>query len=96
MCLYKGVVGSVEKIVLVVRYTGSHTESEQPMSADKEKLEGEEEVCAANGKQAILVGVLAAQRHIVACGISAPYGRTIAAHEKIAVLNLVKEKEVPK
>lgn len=67
------------------------------MSADKEKLEGEEEVCAANGKQAILIGVLAAQRHIVACGISGfEYGRTIAAHEKIAVLNLVKEKEVPK
>jgi hypothetical protein len=65
------------------------------MSVDKEKLQGEEEICAANGKQAILVVVLAAQRHIVACSISAPDGRAIAAHEKIGVLNLVKEKNVP-
>jgi len=52
------------------------------MSADKEKLEfyGEDEICAANGKQAVLVVVLAAQRRIVACGISAQYGRAIAAH----------------
>lgn len=66
------------------------------MSADKVKLEGQEEVCAAEGQQAILGVVLAAQRHIVACGISAPkYGIAIAAHEKIVVLNLVKEKDVP-
>jgi len=70
--VYKGVVGSLEKIVLVVRYTGSHTEPEKPMNANKERLDyGEDEICAANGKQAILVVVLAAQSSIVACGISA-------------------------
>jgi hypothetical protein len=92
MCVYKGVVGSLEKIVLVVRYTGSHTEPEKLMRADKEKLHsyGEDEICAAKGKQAVLVVVLAAQRRIVACGITAPYGRAIAAEEKIGVLNLVK------
>lgn len=36
MCVYKGVVGSLEKIVLVVRHTGSHTEPEKPMNPDKE------------------------------------------------------------
>ena len=62
MCVYKGVVGSLEKIVLVVRYTRSHTKPEKPMSANKEKLDsyGEDEICAADGKQAILVVVFAA------------------------------------
>jgi hypothetical protein len=68
MCVYKGVVG-LEMIVLVVRYTGSHAEPKKPMSADKEKLG--EEICAAKSKQAILDVVLAAHRHIVACGINA-------------------------
>lgn len=63
MCVYKGVVG-LEKFVLVVRYTGCHTEPKKLMSADKEKLD--EEICAAKSKQAILVVVLAAHRHVVA------------------------------
>jgi len=92
MCVYKGVVG-LEKIVLVIRYTESHTEPEKPMSADKEKLD--EEICAANSKQAILVVVLATDLLSVAYGINATQGTAIAAHEKIGVLNLVKEKEVP-
>ena len=73
MCVYKGVVGSLEKIVLVVRYTGSRAEPEKPMSADKKKLPsyGEDEICAANGNRAVLVVVLAAQRRIVACGFKA-------------------------
>lgn len=63
------------------------------MSANKEKLE--REIIAANGKQAILVVVLAAHRMIVALGINGPYGSAIEAHEKIGVLNLVKEEDVP-
>ena len=91
MCVYKGVVG-LEKIVLVVRYTGSHTEPEKPISADNEKLD--EEIVAANGNQAILVVVLAAQRLIVARGIKGSNGRAIEAHEFIFVLELLEDKEV--
>jgi hypothetical protein len=67
------------------------------MSADKEKLEfyGEDEICAAKGKEAVLGVVLAAQRRILACGISGPEGRTIAAQEKVGVLDLLKVKETP-
>ncbi|SRR6266403_297441 len=66
-----------------------YTES-LPGSEVNEHRQGEvsflknEEICAAEGKEAVLGSVLAAQRHIVACGINAiTEGRAIAAPEKI-------------
>ena len=94
MCTKEWWVGS-RKIVLVVRYIGSHTKPDKPIGTDKEKLEnGEDEICAAKGKQAVLDVVLTAQHSILTCCISSHYGRTIAAHKKIGVLKLIKEKEV--
>jgi hypothetical protein len=66
------------------------------MGAEKSKLkdvEGEQNVCAANGNEAILEIVLATHRRIIALETNASNGRAIQAHELIRALNLVKETE---